>query len=78
VIWDTLRDAAARYARVHSLNPNVRTFPMHGFHPLSKREESIGAPTWWSSEWTFGVVALIALSALAILAALFAPEVIIL
>jgi hypothetical protein len=77
VISLTVRDAAARYAGGIA-EPKCEDFAMHGIHPSSKREASIGEPTWWSSEWTFGVIALIALSGLAIVAALFAPEVIIL
>jgi hypothetical protein len=44
---------------------------MHGFLPSSERETK---QQGWQSEWNFGLVALLVLSALAVAAALLMPE----
>jgi hypothetical protein len=78
-MWSVSRFATQRRGTLAAFaEPKCEDFAMHGIHPSNKRKASSGAPTWWSSEWTFGLIALMALSGLAIVAALFAPEVIIL
>jgi hypothetical protein len=44
---------------------------MHGFHPSLKHETE---QRLWPSEWNFGLIALLVLSALAIAASLLMPE----
>ena len=44
---------------------------MHGFLPSSERETK---QRRWQSEWNFGLIALLVLSALAVAAALLMPE----
>jgi hypothetical protein len=46
-----------------------RELYMHGLHPLKP-------PTRWTSDWNFGLIALVVLAALAIAAALILPEII--
>jgi hypothetical protein len=46
---------------------------MHGFRPSSEHEPSTERRRW-PTEWNFGLIALLLLSALAVAAALLMPE----
>jgi hypothetical protein len=70
-------ESAVRYAR-WDITTDKGERCMHGFHASSERELSTEpkSPTRWSSEWNFGLIAVIVLSALAIAAAPLTPIVI--
>jgi hypothetical protein len=50
-----------------------RNFVMHGFYSSSEPERA--PPTRWSSEWNFGLIAMIGLSTLAIAVAGLMPAI---
>jgi hypothetical protein len=52
-------------------SPIIRELHMHGFLPSSERQTK---QRRWQSEWNFGLIALLLLSALAVAAAVLSPK----